>query len=73
VALEPPGSAVPAKSLLVVHDFISEAEESALSNSVYPLLKFRYQGTHWDDVIVKYREIELALEVPATRYSFVAG
>ena len=47
------------RSLEILPDLISEREENLLIESFAPLLNFRYQGTHWDDVIVKYREVEL--------------
>ena len=61
-AVQSEHAALPLRSLIVMPDFISASEEEEICKHVYPLLKFRYQGTHWDDVIVKYREIELAVE-----------
>jgi hypothetical protein len=43
-------------------DFISEDEEAALAAELEPhLRRRRYEGSHWDAVISKYRELQLPL------------
>lgn len=50
---------IPKAWLRIIPEFITVDEETEITSACYPLLKFRYQGMHWDDVIVKYREVEL--------------
>ncbi len=44
----------------IVHDAVSKEEERDLVNYLDPLLqRKRYEGEHWDSVIVQYKETEL--------------
>ncbi|KAK2159826.1 hypothetical protein LSH36_145g03039 [Paralvinella palmiformis] len=45
--------------VMVVQDFLNEAEEETLFNEIEPHLKrLRYEVNHWDDAICGYRETE---------------
>jgi len=55
----PANTPLPPNSLSIISDIVTHEEEEAILAPLYPLLRFRYQGSHWDDVIVRYREIEL--------------
>ncbi len=60
VKSKPSGMELPTNSFLLLNSYISEEEEQRIVLAVDPKLKRRrYQGTHWDDVIFHYREIEL--------------
>jgi hypothetical protein len=46
--------------LSLCYDVISPEEEQVVMQYLTPLLaKRRYEGSHWDSVITKYKEIEL--------------
>lgn len=50
---------------LLLINVITEEEEKALIAYLDPLLRRkRYEGNHWDDVITKYKELELPSSIP---------
>eukprot|EP01041_Mallomonas_annulata_P010894 gene10894-22744_t len=56
----PVGSEIPPDSLFLLEDVISKDEEMIIMSALQPALsKKKYQGNHWDDVIIKYKEYEL--------------
>jgi alkylated DNA repair protein alkB family protein 7 len=47
-------------SAFVYSDLIDEAQAKALLDDITPRLKRRrYEGSHWDSVIVSYKEVEI--------------
>lgn len=51
--------------LEVHHEVITEVEEQLLLKFLQPVLaKRRYEGSHWDSVITRYKEIDLAHYLP---------
>jgi len=47
--------------LQIYHNIINEFEEKMIMEFLNPVLARRkYEGNHWDDVITKYKEIDLA-------------
>lgn len=54
--------------MLVVDDFLSAAEESALFDEVDPYMqRLRYEFDHWDDAIHGFRETERQHWYPANK------
>ncbi|XP_064477398.1 alpha-ketoglutarate-dependent dioxygenase alkB homolog 7, mitochondrial-like [Ornithodoros turicata] len=58
-ASDPSTLDVISQSMYIYNDFISAEEESVLVNEIEPQVKrLKYEGSHWDDAIHGYREIE---------------
>jgi hypothetical protein len=58
--LHPPSSKIPKNSFFFTKEAITIEEEEMLIEYLDSKLKSRkYQGSHWDNVISRYREIEL--------------
>ena len=55
----PESTEIPAKSLHLIENAVSEEEEQTLINYLHNRFKNKkYQGAHWDSVITRYREME---------------
>lgn len=63
VSLRPLRTQIPAGSLHVLENCITQDEEKYLINHLNSIFKNkRYQGNHWDDVIYKYKESQISME-----------
>lgn len=59
------------RDMIIVEDFISEAEEQSLIGEAEKSLKrMRYEYDHWDDAIHGYREMEKVDWLPENRILF---
>lgn len=59
------------RDMLIIDDFISEAEEkSLLAEAEKSLKRMRYEYDHWDDAIHGYREMEKVDWLPENRILF---
>lgn len=59
------------RDMIIVEDFISEAEEQSLiAEAEKSLKRMRYEYDHWDDAIHGYREMEKVDWLPENRILF---